>query len=149
MWLWKTDLTSLGLSLFISKMGIISLLSRLNKKWYVKHSSLFLVYQFTVSLTPWTKCSFILLKVIINHRPLDLGKDGSVKGQGYCSHWPVFQKPRTSGLSSVGILLSGEPYLIVTLDSVHEGFVSHDLSFPIEESLKPVLDCLQLLFADL
>ncbi|KAL0600915.1 hypothetical protein AAY473_030794 [Plecturocebus cupreus] len=37
----------------------------------------------------------------------------------------------------------------VTLHSVHEGFVSHDLGFPIEESLKPVLDCLQLLFADL
>lgn len=41
------------------------------------------------------------------------------------------------------------PYLIVTLDGIHEGLVSHDLGFPIEESLKAVLDGLQLLFADL
>lgn len=52
------------------------------------------------------------------------GRDGPVEGQSYCSHWPVFQKPRTSGLSSVGILLSCEPYLVVTLDSIHKGFTA-------------------------
>lgn len=40
-------------------------------------------------------------------------------------------------------------YLVVALDSIHEGLVSHDLGFPVEESLEAVLDGLQLLFADL
>ncbi|KAK7820533.1 hypothetical protein U0070_006302 [Myodes glareolus] len=43
----------------------------------------------------------------------------------------------------------GCTYLIVALDGVHEGFIGHNLGLPIEESLEPVLDCLQLLLADL
>lgn len=44
---------------------------------------------------------------------------------------------------------AGCTYLIIALDGVHEGFVGHNLGLPIEESLEPVLDCLQLLLADL
>lgn len=44
---------------------------------------------------------------------------------------------------------AGCTYLIVALDGVHEGFVSHNLGLPIEKSLEPVLDRLQLLLADL
>lgn len=43
----------------------------------------------------------------------------------------------------------GCAYLIVALDSIHKGFICHDLGLPIEESLESVLDSLQLLFADL
>lgn len=44
---------------------------------------------------------------------------------------------------------AGCTYLVVALDSIHKGLISHDLGLPIEESLEPVLDSLQLLFADL
>lgn len=44
---------------------------------------------------------------------------------------------------------AGCTYLIVALDGIHEGFVGHNLGIPIEKSLEPVLDRLQLLLADL
>ena len=91
----------------------------------------------------------LLLNTVTDHQLLSLRGDAPVASQGYHSHWSVAQKLWASGLSSVAILLPGESYLIVTLDSIHEGFVSHDLGFPIEKSLKPVLDSLQLLLADL
>lgn len=61
---------------------------------------------------------------------------------------PVPRAEHSEPLSSGASIVSGS-YLVVTLDRIHEGFVGHDLGLPVEESLKPVFDSLQLLFADL
>lgn len=40
-------------------------------------------------------------------------------------------------------------YLIVTLHSIHECLIRHDLSLSVKEGLEAILHCLKLLFTDL
>lgn len=54
-------------------------------------------------------------------------------------------KPKTTE----GRERSRQTHLIVALDCIDEGLVSHNLSVSVEESLKTILDGLQLQFTDL
>lgn len=42
-----------------------------------------------------------------------------------------------------------QTHIVVALDSIDEGLISHDLSFSIEECLESLFDCLQVLLTDL
>lgn len=44
---------------------------------------------------------------------------------------------------------SFDTHLVVALDGIDEGLVGYNLRFSVEESLKTLFDCLQLLLTDL